>query len=484
MSKMSIMKRFILLLLFCSVPFMYAWTVKQAETALPTPTDDFDYSYELPDHYETWEVFGNGLPNMDFVIDNKIATLGRYLFYAKELSNNYTTSCGSCHKQEYAFTDNIATPIGFNAQLNTRNTLHFADLQFTPYKNLYWDDRANDLESVVIDEILDPSKMGIPTMVELQVILDELTHLEPLYQEAYNTNVITVEQAGEALKHFLASIAVVNTRLDNAIQNNLINGNEDGTNWTEQEEAGRLLFISNCSSCHSSIPIDTGLNGSNYFNGPHNIGLEEASTDPGVGGLPGAPSETIGLFKTPSLKNVEFTAPYMHDGRFESLDSVIDFYSEGLQLHPNSAFNPYSPTTESIYSNNPPLPPQASGFGFTETEKEALIAFLKTLSDDSIISDEKFSDPEWDGPSNGIDALGASVLVYPNPSHDMLYLEQNIGTTGSYRIYNATGVLVLSGELNADKQTIETSRLKNGNYLIEILDSEGEGISKKFSVLR
>ena len=128
-----------------------------------------------------------------------------------------------------------------------------------------------------------------------------------------------------------------------------------------------------CNSCHKTETFTAAS--------PKNNGLEEVSIDAGIGGLLNDPSQ-VGNFKVPSLKNIEFTAPYMHDGRFATLKEVIDHYNSGVQPHPNLSSQLRNPADSTPLKLN-----------LTPVQKSALVAFLKTLSDRSIINDDKFSNP-------------------------------------------------------------------------------------------
>ena len=146
---------------------------------------------------------------------------------------------------------------------------------------------------------------------------------------------------------------------------NLINS--DMVGLSAQENGGRAVYVENCSSCHGNIVF--------LGKATANNGLDQEYTDKGIGQLTGNPTQN-GVFKVPHLRNIELTAPYMHDGRFADLDAVIEHYSNGIQSHPNLDFE---------------LP--AGGFNFSAEEKEDLKAFLSTLTDMEFTKKDKYKTP-------------------------------------------------------------------------------------------
>lgn len=464
------------------------WADGIVQLSLPQLPDNVDdYSYEKPAHIETLSNISDGL-NTSGAINNNLATLGRVLFYDKNLSKNKTVSCGSCHKQEFGFADNKPTSPGFNQQLNTRNAISLADLDFTPYTDLFWDDRESDLNHMLVLPLVNQDEMGFNNMEEALDAVQAESYYPALFELAFDgDDNITEERIGEALSHFVRAIAAVNTKLDNgipALANGTAGFDAPIASFTDSENLGREIFQATCQNCHSSVmtaktyqPVQT----SGMFNTPHNTGLDETTTDPGVGGLPTSPSLMDGMFKTPTLKNVAFSAPYMHDGRFETLEEVIDFYSEGLKMHPNSAFNPNSITNQAYYSNQPPLPDSQEGFDFTDVEKAALLDFMHTLSDYTIIDDPKFSDPFIEQGTTGISDLeDFNISIFPNPSIDLINIELNdrFEENVNVSIYNLGGQLVRTESVTGKLVQIERGALAAGNYLVKISDGNAVGSTK------
>lgn len=455
---------------------------------LNLPTDMDDYSYVLPAYYEEMKnVVGPGPDGNNFAIENEAATLGRVLFYDRNLSLNKTLSCGGCHNQQAGFAENKQFSGGFNQQLASRNTLSFGDLDFAAYDKLFWDDRESNLVDMLIQPIAEDEEMGI----DPDQLLDRLNgstidgapnYYKPLFEQAFGTEEITMPLIGDALAHFVKSVAAVDTKLDQAIQNNLINNPGGSGEWTASEELGRTIFQQDCQACHTQIMTDVDYEGVvAIFNTPHNTGLDLTTTDAGVGAISGIQNEQ-GMFKTPTLKNVAQSGPYMHDGRFETLEEVVEFYSEGMKLHPNSAFNPGSAGQQVYYSEAPPLPESSIGFEYSEEEKSALVDFMEALSDHSVLNDAKFSDP-WIAEEGDVGIANLAELnvdVYPNPAQDAVTIELGTEFSGNtdIHIYNVTGSLVRSEAATGDIITIERGALANGTYLVKLVDADKSGMTK------
>ncbi|MGB0840618.1 MAG: cytochrome-c peroxidase, partial [Chitinophagales bacterium] len=166
----------------------------------------------------------------------------------------------------------------------------------------------------------------------------------------------------------------------------------DFADFTEEELAGKTVFNQHCATCHNTPTSEFGFEGPSIIDPflsfqPHNTGLDELTTDLGVANHSGWEGDE-GKFKTVNLKNVALTGPYMHDGRFETLEDVVDFYSDEIQNHPNSTF-----TTQPQYIDVDIFPQPFAGFGFTDQEKSDLVTFLHTLTDEVLINSPMWSDP-------------------------------------------------------------------------------------------
>lgn len=324
----------------------------------------------------------------DNPISNNGATLGRVLFYDRNLSKHQQTSCASCHQQTVGFSDSAVHSTG-DAGTTRRHSMSLVNARFYQPGTFFWDERAASLEQQVLMPIQDSTEMGL-TLAELVQRVESLPYYAPLFTAAFGDNVISSDRISKALAQFVRSMVSTNSRYDSARA--LVATPQDNfPSFTAEENLGKSLFFrrtaerTNCSGCHvseafvsPSFPPNApaGLTSSIQVNG-----LDAVSTDDlGVAEATGN-ARDIGKFKAPSLRNIALTAPYMHDGRFATLAQVIDHYSTGIQPHVNLS-------NALKDGNGQPLQSQ-----FSNAEKQALLAFLATLTDNSLSQDSKFSDP-------------------------------------------------------------------------------------------
>ncbi len=310
------------------------------------------------------------------LVTNNAATLGRSLFYDKRLSVNQTISCSSCHQAASGFSDPRKFSVGFEGGLTGRNSMGLTNARWYQRENFFWDERAATLEDQVLQPIQNSVEMGM-TLPGLVARLSAEPYYTTLFTNAFGTSTVTSDRISKALAQFVRSIISTNSRFDA--------GRAPGvnfTNLTAQENEGRNIFntptLGNCAACHGT---------DNFVPGPNinNNGLENPYIDKGVGGLTNLPQDE-GLFKVPSLRNIELTAPYMHDGRFATLEEVVEFYNSGVVNHPNLSPPLRNPP-------NAPNPGQPRRLNLTVAQKAALLAFMKTITDTSVTTDPKFQDP-------------------------------------------------------------------------------------------
>jgi cytochrome c peroxidase len=303
------------------------------------------------------------------------ATLGRVLFYDKILSINNSVACASCHKQGLSFADDKAFSTGFSGALTIRNSMSLVNVKYYRNAKFLWDERGSTLETQTLLPVLDHIEMGMTSLDTLVNRLKTKSYYPVLFQKAFGTQTITSDKIGDALAQFIRSIISWQTRFDEG--RSLINSLRLAyPNFTAQENEGKQLFFNpllGCNSCHKTETFTAPM--------PKNNGLENPSVDLGVGGITSNASQ-IGNFKVPSLKNIELTAPYMHDGRFATLEEVIEHYNSGIQPHPNLS---------SLLRN--PADSTPVRLNLSPDQKAALVAFLKTLTDRDITTDVKFSNP-------------------------------------------------------------------------------------------
>jgi len=321
---------------------------------------------ELPDQVYDYPVSSN----------DYLATLGRVLFYDKELSENHNISCGSCHKQENSFTDNLQFSKGTNAEHTDRNTPSI----FPKNGRLFWDGRASNLMDLVFRPIRNKVEMNVTDLNGLMDRISTLDYYAYMFKHAFpGMTRVDSNMIKSAMSEFLRNFTFSNTKFARSQRGEVA--------LTNQENDGKTIFFGEgrCSSCHH-------IDGGNNFNGPgfnnggygftdasHNIGLDAIDKDLGVGQL-SKQSKDMGAFMMPVLLNVENTAPYMHDGRFKTLEEVVEHYNSGIKNNPNLDMT--------LRDGSMPMKLNLSNY-----DKEALVSFLKTLTDPSIKTDPKFSDP-------------------------------------------------------------------------------------------
>ena len=306
------------------------------------------------------------------------ATLGRVLFYDKALSKNRTISCASCHRQENAFSDFEILSKGFNGGSTGRNSMSLINAKYYPNGMFFWDQRAATLEQQVLMPIQDLVEMGI-TLDTLVKRVEGQPYYSALFTKAFGSGTVTSDLISRSLSQFVRSIVSYQSKYDQGRQTLPVAPapppNAVFQNFTAQENRGKEIFLSpigGCAPCH----------GSETFTAPDvkNNGLDATTTDPGYGAVFNIPANR-GLFKVTSLRNVELTAPYMHDGRFSTLEQVVEHYNSGVKAHPNLANQLRLPNGQPRLLN------------LSDADKAALVAFLKTLTDRNITTDVKFANP-------------------------------------------------------------------------------------------
>lgn len=344
-------------------------------TSEDKPNLDNSYDYTLP-------LASNGQAITTHTVTNAGARLGRALFYDKKLSKNNMVACASCHKQEFAFADNVSFSDGFNGGKTSRNSM--AIINAIQSQGFFWDNRTLKLEDMVLQPIKHQVEMGLDDSEFLIEKLNSTSYYPQLFNDAFGSATISKEAIGKALAQFIYAMFTQNTKADKAnIFNNSGGWNTTNTILTAQEQTGATLFQTiGCTGCHSNENL-RGWNDLNWGN----IGLDAVYADKGLGSITSKASDD-GVFKVPSLRNIALTAPYMHDGRYATLEQVVEHYNSGIIYSAN--------LSPQLVARNPvnyqPLN-QAVQFNLSDNDKSCLVAFLKTLTDYSLVSDPKFSDP-------------------------------------------------------------------------------------------
>jgi cytochrome c peroxidase len=346
--------------------------------ALNLPAIAFNYANPpLPAFLRNPVITGQDNSPANNPISDWGATLGRVLFYDKIVSINNSVSCASCHKQDFGFSDNTAFSVGFNGGLTGRNSMQLVNARYYPNGRFFWDERSATLEIQALMPIQHPVEMGM----NLDTLVNRLKskpHYPSLFQKAFGNSTITSQGVSNALAQFVRSIVSYQSKFDAgraAVNPPLDPVLTPYPNFNQQENQGKQLFFSaltNCGQCHGTETFTAPT--------PKNNGIENPSVDRGIGGVNNVPVQ-FGNFKVSSLKSIELTAPYMHDGRFTTLEQVIEHYNSGVQPHPNLSVQLRDPTGGPRRLN------------LNNNQKAALVAFLKTLTDHAISTDIKFSNP-------------------------------------------------------------------------------------------
>lgn len=342
-------------------------------TAVNLPVSPYDYDNPtLPANFAVNPIAAQSNMPVTNITSDAGAKLGRILFYDKRLSLNQTVSCSSCHQQAHGFSDPGKFSTGFEGGLTGRNSMGLSNARWYQRQSFFWDERSATLEEQVLQPIQNAVEMGM-TLPDLVTRLGAEPFYVDLFTQVFGTPGVTSDRISKALAQFVRSIISVGSRYDAALATNFV----VGPNWTQSENRGRQLFNApgSCSACHGT---DNFVPGPNIFNN----GLEFPYIDRGKGAITGVAADD-GKFKVGSLRNIELTAPYMHDGRFATLEAVVDFYSTQVVDNPNLS---------------PPLrlPPPGNGVrrpNFSAQQKADLVNFMKSLTDTSLATNPKYSDP-------------------------------------------------------------------------------------------
>lgn len=340
------------------------------------PEDETSISGPKP--YEINYPILYGKPNFiasDNPLTEEGVDLGRHLFYDRMLSLDYSKSCSSCHQQAFGFSDPLKLSGGINAQLTERHSMAIANVSWQ--NAFFWDGRVQTLEEQALLPIQNPVEMGM-NLDSLIARLKASQLYRNKFANAFPNEEISKSTLAKAIAQFEHSLISANSRYD---QYKL--GMIDAT---DQEKRGERLFFThpepgaslrggNCGDCHAGT-----LTFANNFS---NNGLDAVFSDSGRADFTKM-NQDVGKFKIPSLRNVALTAPYMHDGRFSSLEEVLDHYNEHVEQ--SSTLDPLMEAS----NNNPPL---HTSLGLTDQEKADIIEFLKMLTDQSFVTDPKHSNP-------------------------------------------------------------------------------------------
>lgn len=318
------------------------------------------------------------LPDPNIPADNELTNgkvqLGRMLFYETLLSGDNSMSCASCHNQRNAFSDTARLSTGIDGLFGHRQAMAIFNMAWND-NDFFWDGRANLLRDQSLMPIQDVLEMH-ETLPNAIAELQKEGRYKVQFTKAFGDNAITEERMALALEAFMHTIVSNQSKYDRYLAGQ--------AQLTESEERGRQLFFTeynpffpelsgaDCAHCHSGSNFENDLYMNNGLDNDANM------SDIGREAVTGNPADR-GHFKVPSLRNVALTFPYMHDGRFRTLEEVVEHYNSGVVL--SATVDPAIASTHS------------TGLMLSAQDKKDLVAFLKTLTDYTMINDPRYSSP-------------------------------------------------------------------------------------------
>ena len=320
---------------------------------------------EIPELFQQ-KIIAPVIPTNNPLTEEGIA-LGKKLFFDKILSKNNTQSCATCHNPAKSFTDDAQFSEGVDGLLGQRNSMPLFNLAWNFDERFTWDGKELSLERQALEPVRNPIEMHSKWTNVAERIKND-TEYPILFQQAFGNTKIDSILITKAIAQFERTLISGNSKFDQFLLGK--------TTLTPQEQNGFDVFMDeargDCFHCHGSNnnPLWTD----NKF---HNNGLDAVLTDLGLGKVTGDPNDN-GKFKSPSLRNLKFTAPYMHDGRFNTLDDVINHYSTGLKS---------SPTIDPLMKKV-----NEGGVNLSDNDKSDLKAFLLSLSDNDFVNNLDFQE--------------------------------------------------------------------------------------------
>jgi len=353
------MKKWLAHSIFISILFVFSCSEDNDDSRyVPTPQP-----LSIPQLFQD-NIIAPVIPNDNPQTVEGVA-LGKKLFFDPILSGDNSQSCATCHAPQNAFTDNTPTSDGIDGNFGPRNSMPLFNLAWNYNERFAWDGKELSLERQALEPVQNPIEMHS----NWEDVVSELSaHPEypTLFSQAFGSTTITKELATKAIAQFERTLISANSKFDKFSlgQATLTPQEQNGLNVFMEETRG------DCFHCHGNPnnPLWTD----NEF---HNNGLDTNFSDLGLGAVTGDPNDN-GKFRSPSLRNLAYTAPYMHDGRFATLDEVINHYSEGLQ--PSSTIDPLMKKINQ------------GGVQLTDQDKADLKAFLLSLSDPSFLNNPAF----------------------------------------------------------------------------------------------
>lgn len=325
------------------------------------------YELKIPEHF----------PDMPIPEDNPMTEegvlLGRRLFYEKKLSGDNSISCGSCHAPDHAFSDPAQFSAGVNGTLGNRNSMALVNLGWQT--SFFWDGRSKTLEEQILEPVINPIEMHETWKHAVSELKQDVRYRNAFFQ-AFGTSDFDSTHVAKAIAQFLRTMISGKSKFDviYKYENSIPFTGNDQQIWqtvTAEELAGYDLFKSlngaDCFHCHNGPLMQVQKFSNN--------GLDATFTDLGRGLITGNVNDN-GKFKVPTLRNIELSGPYMHDGRFQTLDEVIEHYSSGI--HQSATIDPLIEFASQ------------GGVQLDTEQKQQLKAFLLTLTDHEFVTNPDF----------------------------------------------------------------------------------------------
>lgn len=357
----------IMLILGAFVAFMYSCKDDEPAGHQTVEWDQTPYTLEY-----------GSLPPPDIASDNQLTVqgvkLGRMLFYEKMLSKDGSMACASCHLQEFAFSDTAQFSIGVKGLPGGRQAMGVFNMAWNT-NEFFWDGRAHLIRDQSLGPIQDELEMN-ETLENVIAKLSSKQSYKDQFKRAFGSEEITSEKMSLAMEQFMNSIVSYQSLYDQFLK--------DSTVFNESQKRGRDLFFqeyneffpeesgADCAHCHGGTNFENDQYMNNGLDGDgsiKDIGRENVTKK----------VEDKGKMKVTSLRNIAITAPYMHDGRFKTLEEVVDHYNSGLQA--SSTLDPALEQT------------RGTGLRLTDQDKKDLVNFLKTLTDTELTTNPEYSSP-------------------------------------------------------------------------------------------
>jgi cytochrome c peroxidase len=438
----------------------------------------FDYSDQLPpSHINT--LFFDRVPASN-PMNDKVATLGRVLFYDKHLSSNDKVACASCHHQENAFglLENQGT--GVNG-LTKRRPMRLLNLRYKEYREgFFWDERADSLEQLATMPIQDHIEMGYSgtqgdqSFIDLIVKLQGLNYYKDLFNFAYGDKTITKRKIELAISNFLRSIQSYDSKYDTLIAT----GNT--ANWTADELAGRDLFTKNAKLDAGGARIGGGTGCEGCHDLPNGEFVIEKTNNGVITEIDG--TQVLNITKSPSLRDIfdpngKLNGPLFHNGQATTFKKIFDNYNNIKQNPKLGIFD----VVMGIPAN------------INETEQRQLEAFMKTLTGRDIYTNAKWSDPfDANGNisviGNGISFTNApaasdKITVFPNPTADVVKFGGLSDDDHIVSVHTIDGRQILSTILDHNRQ-LDLGRFGSGVFVLKVKNKNKVTVATKRVVVR